>query len=132
LCIHKLLTPSEIVENVNANFQENQRQRQNGQFEQGGSNIMQISSKPTGPESGMFMDNPNVSPNQVEIVSGNVVDIPLNQDILSKPFLTLPGLLLSCCDPTVIKFLPDELEVCSLGFGGCSLFGATFQSIWGF
>jgi hypothetical protein len=45
---------------------ENQRQRQNGQFEQGGSNIMQISSMPTGPESGMFMDNPNVSPNQVE------------------------------------------------------------------
>jgi hypothetical protein len=37
---------------------------------------------PTGPESGLFMDNPNVSPNQLEIVSGNVVDIPLNQDIL--------------------------------------------------
>ena len=78
----QLSTPSEIVENANVNFQENQRQRQNGQFEQGGSNIMQISSMPTGPESGLFMDNPNVSPNQLEIVSGNVVDIPLNQDIL--------------------------------------------------
>lgn len=76
----QLLTPSEIVENANVNFQQNQRQRQNGQFEQGGSNIMQISSMPTGPESGLFMDNPNVSPNQLEIVSGNVVDIPLNQD----------------------------------------------------
>jgi hypothetical protein len=29
-----------------------------------------------------LFDSPLESPNQVEIVSGNVVDIPLNQDIL--------------------------------------------------
>lgn len=75
-----LLTPSEIVENANVNFQQNQKQ--NSPFGQDGSNIMQLSSMPTGPESGLFMDNPNISPNHLEIVSGNVVDIPLNQDTL--------------------------------------------------